>query len=72
MLRDAGFDVLDTATLLHCPRALAVAISRRLQRAGTPEERARFLYRLLRWEKLAHLPTRFLTGYYIGISARKP
>lgn len=72
MLREAGFDVLDTATLLHCPRALAVAIARRLQRVGTPEERARFLYRLLRWESLAQLPTRFLTGYYIGISARKP
>jgi ubiquinone/menaquinone biosynthesis C-methylase UbiE len=72
MLREAGFEVLETATLLHCLRAPAVAMARRLQHAGTREERVRFLRRLRRWERLAQLPTRFLTGYYIGISARKP
>jgi SAM-dependent methyltransferase len=72
MLREAGFEVLETATLLHCPRALAVPMARRRQHAGTPGGRARFLRRLRRWESLAQLPTRFLTGYYIGVSARKP
>jgi SAM-dependent methyltransferase len=72
MLRETGFDVLDTTTLLHCPRALAMMIARRLQRAGTAEQRARFLSGLQRWEGLAKLPTRFFTGYYIGINARKP
>ncbi|MGZ8268716.1 MAG: hypothetical protein ACXWUU_14780, partial [Burkholderiales bacterium] len=65
-------DVLDTTTLLHCPRALAMMIARRLQHAGTAEQRARFLSRLKRWEGLEKLPTRFFTGYYIGICARKP
>lgn len=72
MLCEAGFEVLETAALLHCPRALAVPMARRLQYAGTREDGARFLRRLWRWESLAQLPTRFLTGYYIGVSARKP
>ena len=71
VLQREGFDVLDTATLLHCPRALAVARARRLELAGTAEARARFLDRLAWWERFARLPTRYLTGHYIGVSARK-
>ncbi len=72
ILRDEGFEVHETVALLHCPRVLAVARARRLQRQGTPESRAHFLRRLWRWEFLARLPTRFLTGYFVGVSARKP
>ncbi|MGH8713342.1 MAG: class I SAM-dependent methyltransferase [Casimicrobiaceae bacterium] len=71
MLRDTGFDVLDTVALLHCPRALAVARARRCERRGTPEARARFLRAASRWEHLARWPTRFLTGYFVGLNARK-
>jgi SAM-dependent methyltransferase len=72
MLDDAGFDVLETAALLHCPRALAVALARRRERRGTPEAKARFLRAASRWERLARWPTRYLTGYFVGIHARKP
>ena len=71
MLQQEGFEVMETAALLHCPRVLAVPMARRRQRAASPQARQRFLRGLLRWEFLAHLPTRFLTGYFIGISARK-
>jgi len=72
MLKDAGFDVLETVALLHCPRALSVALARRCERSGTPEATARFLRITGRWERLARWPTRYMTGYFVGISARKP
>ncbi len=72
MLRETGFVVLDTVALLHCPRALAVARARRCERRGIPAERAQFLHAASRWERLARWPTRFLTGYFVGINARKP
>jgi SAM-dependent methyltransferase/ribosomal protein S18 acetylase RimI-like enzyme len=70
MLNDAGFDVLETVALLHCPRALSVALARRCERRGTPEATARFLRTALRWERLARWPTRYLTGYFVGIHAK--
>lgn len=72
MLNDSGFEVLETVALLHCPRALSVAVARRCERRGTPEATARFLRTASRWERLARWPTRYLTGYFVGIHARKP
>jgi len=71
MVTDAGFEVLDMVALLHCPRALSVALARRCERRGTPRKRAQFLRRASRWEHLARWPTRYLTGHFIGINARK-
>ena len=71
VLHEAGFEVLETTAVLHCPRVFAIASARRLQRRGSPAAAARFLARLQRWEVLARLPTRFLTGYFIGVHARK-
>jgi SAM-dependent methyltransferase len=72
MVTDAGFEVLDMVALLHCPRALSVALARRCERRGTPRIRARLLRALSRWEHLAEWPTRYLTGHFVGINARKP
>jgi SAM-dependent methyltransferase len=72
MLNHVGFDVLETVALLHCPRALSVALARRCERRGTAEAKARFLRMAARWERLARWPTRYLTGYFVGIDARKP
>lgn len=71
VLGAAGFDVLDVAAILHCPRALTVAQARKLERRGTPEDQRRFLRAAARWEWLARWPTRFHTAYFIGISAQK-
>ncbi len=70
MVEHSGFEVLETTALLHCPRVLAVAAARRLQRAGAAAG-ARFLARLRGWEALARLPTRYLTGYFTAVDARK-
>lgn len=72
MLRHAGFEVIESVALLHCPRALAVHKARRLERTGASANGERFLRRLSRWEMLARAPTRFLTGHYVGVLARKP
>ncbi len=71
LLRAVGFDVLETTSLLHCPRVWAIATARRLQRRGNAAQARRFLERLERWERLARLPTRYLTGYFVGVHARK-
>jgi SAM-dependent methyltransferase len=72
MVRSAGFDVLEVDALLHCPRALAIRRSRRLESDGDAASHRRFLERLGRWERLSRLPARFLTAHYVGILARKP
>jgi hypothetical protein len=72
MLAETGFEIVDVAALLHCPRAIAVRRARRLERLEAPAARDRFLRGLARWESLATLPTRFLTGHYVGVLARKP
>jgi len=72
MLGETGFEIVDIAALLHCPRAIAVRRARTLERLGAPAARDRFLRRLARWETLATLPTRFLTGHYVGVLARRP
>lgn len=71
-LSSAGFELLESATLLHCPRAWAVARARLLDRSGTPDARLRFLARLARWERLGDKPTRHWTGHYVAVRARKP
>jgi SAM-dependent methyltransferase len=71
LLERVGFEVTATATLLHCPRVLAVPLARRLQRRGSPAARARLLRGLRRWEFLAAMPTRHLTAHYVAIQARR-
>jgi len=71
LLRRVGFEVCDTDAVLHCPRAIVVARARRLQRRNPTSTHAAFLHRLRRWERLATWPTRFVTGYFIAVHARK-
>jgi len=72
LVREAGFEVRETTAILHCPRALSIASARRVRRTATAQAAARFLARLRRWERLAQLPTRYLTGYFVAIHARRP
>lgn len=71
-VRQAGFDLLEVGAILHCPRLLAVAAARVVERYGSPETRQRFLRGLLRFERLADWRSRFATGYFITIVAHKP
>lgn len=66
-----GFGVLEVTAVLHCPRIFAVWLARWLQHKGTPASRERFLLLLMQFESLARLPTRFLTGYFVAVRARR-
>jgi SAM-dependent methyltransferase len=65
----AGFDVLRVGAIVHCPRVLAVTVSRLPVFAGA-RARARLLAVLERFEALERWPTRFLTAHFTAILAR--
>ncbi|MEE8130592.1 MAG: class I SAM-dependent methyltransferase [Vicinamibacterales bacterium] len=71
LLRESGFVVLDSTALLHCLRVFEVAALRRMPADLPSVKQARILRRLARWERLAGWPTRFITGHYVGVCARK-
>ena len=66
----AGFSVLEIGAILHCPRVLAVAVSR-LRLFAQPRARDRFLEVLQSFEVLSRWPTRFLTGHFTAVLARR-
>jgi SAM-dependent methyltransferase len=69
MLSEAGFEPERVDSLLHCPRAPAVALASVLDRTASERVRAVFVRALLAFEALGRLPTRWLTGYFIVVSA---
>ena len=72
MLEEAGLEILESTAILHCPRVIGVRMARWLQTYGTPNLQARFGSWLMKWECLARLPTRYLTGNFIAIHCLKP
>jgi hypothetical protein len=72
LLRETGFEVREMAALMHCPRVAAVALARVIQRRHGAAGQARFLRALMGFERLSKWPTRFLTGHFLGVHARKP
>ncbi len=68
-LEQVGFDLLETTAVMHCPRVLAVVLTRFLDRYTTPETQRRFLRVLMSFERLSRLPARFLTGYFVAVRA---
>ncbi len=70
-LKQAGFRVIQTDAVLHCPRLVAVSASFLLERIGSRGLQRAFLRGLSCFELLRHLPTRFLTGYYVAVHAAK-
>jgi len=71
ILEQIGFEVDQVGAVMHCPRLLAVALSRILQVKAGPTMQKRFLQGLTLFERLSLWPTRFLTGYYVFVSAVK-
>lgn len=70
-LTRSGFETIRRASLLHCPRAWAVARAARLEVCARPGARQAFLRRLMHWERLGALPTHYLTGYFVAALAVK-
>ncbi len=71
-LKKAGFEVLDSRSIMHCPRVLAVAVAGILQKKASKKSRQRFLALLMSFEFLAKLPTRFFTGHFVAVHSLKP
>jgi SAM-dependent methyltransferase len=70
LVRAAGLTPRARAALMHCPRLPAVAAARRLE--GSRGAHDRFLRTARRFDVLARLPTRYLTGYFAAIVAERP
>jgi hypothetical protein len=67
-LASAGFTVLETGAIVHCPRVLAIAAAR-LGVFTRPRARVRFLAALQHFEALERWPTRFLTAHFTAMLA---
>jgi SAM-dependent methyltransferase len=67
-----GFDVRETGAIVHAPRALAVVAGELVESRSGEEGRRRFLAALMRCERLARSPVRFVTGHFVGARAVKP
>jgi SAM-dependent methyltransferase len=72
LMREIGWEILDVEPVMHAPRVLAVALARVLERYTNPKTQQRFLDWLMAFERLSAWPTRFISGYYVAIKARKP
>lgn len=70
-LRQAGFDVLETTAILHCPRLVAVALASYLNGRVGKQTQRRFLRFLSGFEQIERWPTRYLTGYFVAVRAAK-
>jgi SAM-dependent methyltransferase len=67
----SGFEVIEMVAVMHCPRVLAVALSRLLSVMPRPMHNGYF-HCLSACERLDRLPTRWQTGHYIAIEGTVP
>jgi SAM-dependent methyltransferase len=71
ILEHIGFEVTEVDAVMHCPRVLAVALARILEKYASPKTQKKFLQALMAFECLSGFPTRFLTGYFVAVRAIK-
>jgi glutamate dehydrogenase (NAD(P)+) len=72
LLAESGFAPGEIGAAMHVPRLPAVWLFRAVDRAGGPAARRRFIAAAAAWDRLAGLPTRYLSGYFLVVRARKP
>ena len=71
LIEHTGFEIQKIDAIMHCPRLLGVIVTRILDKHIDKENQQRFLHLMLAFERLARLPTRFLTGYFGVVWAHK-
>jgi SAM-dependent methyltransferase len=71
LVEAAGLEVLELGTLMHAPRLPAVALAGVVDRLGSRAAARALLRGLQAWERLGGWPTRFLTGYFLVVRARR-
>ena len=57
--------------MIHAPRPLAVVAGKILDQRATPQTQREFLRRLKSLERLSEKPTRYVTGHFVAVRARK-
>lgn len=67
----AGFEVEEMTATVHCPRVLAVAVSAWLDRVAPEAWKDAWARLLARLERLGRLPTRYVSGHFIAVRARR-
>lgn len=72
LMREIGMEMLEVKAVMHVPRVFAVALARVLEQYANPKTQQRFLGWLMKFEHLSSWPTRFISGYYVAVRARKP
>jgi SAM-dependent methyltransferase len=71
LLEDAGFGVAELGAVLHCPRVIGVLVGNVVDRRGSDRTRRSYARTLVSFERLARLPTRFITGHFVAALAVK-
>jgi SAM-dependent methyltransferase len=71
VLERNGFAVEETTAVVHAPRPLAVVAGKILERRATAETQRRFLRQLRSMERLCGSPTRYVTGNFVAVRARR-
>jgi SAM-dependent methyltransferase len=71
LLERAGFVVLETDAVMHCVRVLAVPLCRLVDHIAGQVPRRALMRLLMGAEHLAKLPSRFATGSFVAVLARK-
>lgn len=69
LMAESDFDLVESETVMHCPRILAVALSRLLERRAGVATQGRFLRVLLVFERLRGWPTAPWTGHFVALRA---
>ncbi len=70
LLEQSGFDVLKAGAVFHSPRVLVVLGGRLVdRRRATTKRRYADVWRSFEW--LGALPTRYLTGHFVAVLARR-
>lgn len=69
---NARLELLDKTAIMHCPRVLAVAGANLINSHASRQTQERYLKVLKSFEKLESWPSRFITGHFTAIHARKP
>lgn len=71
-LENLGLEVIAASAIAHTPRAPAIWLDALARRWGGDRLRSLLLRTYLAFECLESLPTRYITGYYVAIRARRP
>jgi SAM-dependent methyltransferase len=72
LVEAAGFQVVDSRALMHCPRAPVVAISKVLQHRSSSNMQERLIECLMGFERMRSWPSRNLTAHFSAVLAERP